>query len=82
MQHRGFLCNGSFPHRAKKGFELFNGTYGVGHGLHRALHQSKHQVPDFGLGWANLNLYVVPQPRKAVHEFALGQIAEVATHHV
>ena len=39
-------------------------------------------MSDFSLGRTNLNFYVVAQPRKAVHKFALGQVGEVAAHHV
>ena len=39
-------------------------------------------MPDFRLGRPHLDFNVVAKPGKAVHQFALGQIAEVAAHHV
>ena len=39
-------------------------------------------MPDFRLGGPYLDFNVVAKPGKAVHQLALGQIAEVAAHHV
>ena len=42
----------------------------------------KHQMPDLSLGRTNLDFNVVAKPREAIHQFSLGQIGEVTTHHV
>lgn len=39
-------------------------------------------MPDFRLGRPHLDFNVIAQPGEAIHQLALGQIAEVAAHHV
>jgi hypothetical protein len=47
-----------------------------------ALSAGNLQMPDASFRWAHTDFNVAAQPCQAVHQFALGQIAEIAAHHV
>ncbi len=72
------------PDRTPSGAIEFprRGALGDGHGALRQSSNSQRQMPDIRLGRPHLEFDVIAQARQAIHQLALGKIAEVATHHV